>query len=175
MEAFLRRPILRIVPVGLILLAIQVSWFGAARPFDTVIQVVLALAAASGVPGGAERGAWMGFVLGVMFDLGTAAPLGQHALAFGLAGFTAGLVKAVAVDPHWWLSMAFVALGGTVGEFSIPMIETFMSDGGGWQGQRLSRILPVIAVSCAMLSFPFIPLSRWCLAIRKRKWKVPSQ
>ncbi len=175
METFLRRPILRIVPVGLVVLAVQVSWFGAVRPFDTVIQVVLALAAASGVPGGAERGAWMGFVLGIMFDLGTAAPLGQHALAYGLAGFTAGLVNAVAVDPHWWLSMIFVALGGAVGEFSIPVIETFMSDGGGWQGQHLSRILPVIAVTCAAFSPCFIPLSRWCLAIRKKKWKVRTE
>lgn len=170
--AFLRRPILRIIPVGLIALAIQISWFGSVRPFGTVVQVVLGLAAASGVPGGAERGAWMGFVLGIMFDLGTGATLGQHALAYGLAGFVGGLVNAVAVDPHWWLSMLFVSMGGTVGELSIPVIETFMSD-GGWQGQRLGRILPVVAVSCAIMSFAFIPVSRWCLAIRKKKWKVP--
>ena len=172
MGKFLRRPILRVIPVGLVTIAIQISWFSAVRPFGAVIQIVLALAAASGVPGGAERGAWMGFVLGVMYDLSTAAPLGQHGLAFGLAGFTAGLVNAVAVYPHWWLSMIFVAFGGTVGEFSIPVIETFMSDGGGWQGQRLGRILPVIAVSCALFSLLFIPLSRWCLAIRKKRWKV---
>ncbi len=116
----------------------------------------------------------MGFVLGIMFDLGTGAPLGQHGLAFGLAGFTAGLVNVVAVDPHWWLSMFFVALGGTLGEFSIPVIMTFMSNGGGWQGEGLAQILPVVAVTCAALSVPFIPLSRWCLAVRKKKWKVPA-
>jgi rod shape-determining protein MreD len=167
----LRRPILRVVPIGLIFIALQRTAFGNAHPFGVSIQIVLALAAAGGVPGGAERGAWMGFVLGLMFDLGAGFPVGQHALAYGLAGFTAGLVNAVAVDPHWWLSMGFVALGGAVGEFTVPVVQTFVSD-GGWQGERLARILPVIAVSCAISSFVLIPLSRWCLAIRKKTWRA---
>jgi len=156
------------------LIALQISVFGDIRVFGVAIQVVLAFCAAAGIPGGAERGAWLGFVVGLMYDLGTAAPLGQHALAYGLAGFTAGLVNAVAVDPHWWLSMIFVALGAMVGELSIPIIETFVSS-GGWQGQRLGRILPVVAVSSVMLSPLFIPLGRWCLAIRRKTWKVPTQ
>jgi rod shape-determining protein MreD len=156
------------------LIALQISVFGDIRVFGVAIQVVLAFCAAAGIPGGAERGAWLGFVVGLMYDLGTAAPLGQHALAYGLAGFTAGLVNAVAVDPHWWLSMIFVALGAMVGELSIPIIETFVSS-GGWQGQRLGRILPVVAVSSVLLSPLFIPLGRWCLAIRRKTWKVPTQ
>ncbi len=171
MERFLRRPILRIIPIGLTFIALQRTAFEDVRPFGVSIQIVLALCAAGGVPGGAERGAWMGFVMGVMFDLGTGFPVGQHALAYGLAGFTAGMVNAIAVDPHWWLSMLFVALGGAVGEFTIPVVQVFVSD-AGWQGQRLSRILPVIAVSSAAASFAFIPLSRWCLAIRRKTWKA---
>ncbi|HRE01352.1 MAG TPA: rod shape-determining protein MreD, partial [Ilumatobacteraceae bacterium] len=143
MLRFLRRPTLRIVPVGLIVMGVQLSWFRTVQPFDTVIQIVLALAAASGIRGGAEKGAWMGFVLGAMFDLGSGATLGQHALAYGLAGFVAGLVSMVAVDPHWWLSMLFVAAGATVGELMVPVINTFLSGSGGWQGGRLATILPV--------------------------------
>jgi rod shape-determining protein MreD len=173
-DALFRRPILRIVPVALILIALQRTAFETVRPFDVSFQIVLAFAAAAGISGGAERGAWAGFVLGVMFDLGTGAPLGQHALAYGLAGFTAGMVTVVAVDPHWWLKLIFVALGGAVGEFMVPVVQTFVSD-GGWQGQRLDRILPVIAVSCAALSYPFVPLGRWCLAIRKKTWKPRNE
>lgn len=174
MEKLLRRPILRVIPVGLMLIALQRTAFEDVRVFGVSIQVALALCVAAGVPGGAERGAWLGFVVGVMVDLGTAAPLGQHALAYGLAGFTAGMVNAVAVDPHWWLKLIFVALGGAVGEFMVPVVDTFVS-GGGWQGQHLGRIIPVIAISCAALSYPFIPLGRWCLAIRKKTWKPRSQ
>ena len=174
MEKLFRRPILRVIPVALVLIAFQRTVFETARPFDVTIQVALAFCAAAGVPGGAERGAWFGFVVGVMYDLGTAAPLGQHALAYGLAGFTAGMVNAVAVDPHWWLKLIFVALGGAVGEFTIPVVDTVVG-AGGWQGQRLGRILPVIAVSSAAMSYAFIPLSRWCLAIRKKTWKPRNQ
>lgn len=175
MEKLFRRPILRVIPVALVLIAFQRTVFEDVRPFGVSIQVALALCAAAGVPGGAERGAWLGFVVGVMYDLGTAAPLGQHALAYGLAGFTAGMVNAVAVDPHWWLKLIFVALGGAVGEFTVPVVDTFVSDGGGWQGERLGRILPVIAVSSAALSYAFIPVGRWCLAIRKKTWKPRNE
>ena len=172
--SLLRRPILRVIPIGFILIAFQNEALKGVRPFGVSVQVVLALCAASGVPGGAERGAWMGFVLGVMYDLGEGFPLGQHALAYGIAGFIAGLVNAVAVDPHWWLKLIFVMLGGAAGEFTVPVINTFTSD-GGWQGGHLGRILPVIAVSCGAFSFVFIPLSRWCLAIRKKTWTVRNQ
>ena len=174
MEALLRRPILRTVPVGLMLIALQRSAFENVHPFGVVLQIVLALCVAGGIAGGPERGAWLGFVLGVMFDLGNGFPLGQHGLAYGLAGFVAGCVNVVAVDPHWWLQLIFVSVGGAVGEFSVPVVQTFVTD-GGWQGQRLYRILPVIAVTCALASFAFTPLGRWCLAIRKKTWKPRNE
>jgi rod shape-determining protein MreD len=172
-EKLLRRPILRTIPVALMLIALQRTAFEDIRPFGVAIQLVLAMSAAAGISG-AERGAWFGFIVGVMYDLGTAAPLGQHALAYGLAGFVAGLVTAVAVDPHWWLKLIFVALGSAVGEVTVPVVQTFTND-GGWQGQRLGRIVPVIVVSSSVLSFAFIPLGRWCLAIRKKSWKPRNQ
>lgn len=153
------------------LIAVQRVAMDGVHLWGVVPQIVLAFCAASGVPGGADRAAWLGFVVGLMFDLGTGSPLGQHALAFGLAGYTAGLVNVVAVDPHWWLSMMFVGLGAAVGEFTIPVVQTFVGD-GGWHGERLSTILPVVAITSAALSVPFIPLSRWCLAIRKKTWKA---
>jgi hypothetical protein len=83
------------------------------------------------------------------------------------------LVNVVAVDPHWWLSMMFVALGAGVGELSVPVVKTFVSD-GGWHGERLSSILPVVAITSAAFAVPFVPFSRWCLAIRKKTWKAPA-
>ena len=54
------------------------------------------------------------------------------------------------------------------------VVDLFISD-GGWQGQRLSTILPVVASTSAVLSLPFIPIGRWCLAIRKKTWKVRAE
>ena len=174
MESLLRRPIFRVVPIALVLIALQRVAVNDVRFWGVVPQVVLALCAASGIRGGAHRGAWFGFVVGLMFDLGVGSPLGQHALGYGLAGYTAGLVNVVAVDPHWWLSMAFVAIGGGVGELTEPVVDMFVSD-GGWQGQRLGSILSVVAATCAVLSVPFIPLGRWCLSIRMKPWKVRAE
>ncbi len=173
MEALLRRPIFRVAPVALMLIALQRVAFGDIRFWGVAPQIVLAFCASAGIAGGADRGAWMGFVVGLMFDLGTGSLLGQHALAYGLAGYTAGLVNVVAVDPHWWLSMLFVGLGSTVGEFTVPVVKTFVSD-GGWHGERLSSILPVVAITSAVVSFAFMPLGRWSLAIRKKTWKAPA-
>lgn len=173
MEALLRRPIFRIVPVALMLIALQRVAFADLRLWGVAPQVVLAFCAAAGVAGGADRGAWVGFVMGLMFDLGTGSLLGQHALAYGLAGYIAGLVTVVAVDPHWWLSMIFVAVGAAVGELTVPVVKTFVSD-GGWHGEGLSDILPVVAVTSAVVSVVFISLSRWCLAIRPKAWKAPA-
>ena len=173
-QRLLRRPTLRLVPAGIVLIALQRSILAQLRVANVVLEVVLALAAACGIGGGPERGAYAGFVLGVLFDLGSGTPLGQHALAFGIGGYVAGFVALVAVDPHWWLSMIFVALGAGAGEFAIPVIQTFVKN-GGWQGHRISVILPVTAGFCALLSPLFVPVARWCLCIRRRAWKIPTE
>lgn len=173
-DRLLRRPTLRLVPVGIVLVAFQRAVLADLRVKDVVLEVVLALCAACGISGGPERGTYAGFVLGVLFDLGTAAPLGEHALAFGVGGYVAGFVTLVAVDPHWWLSMMFVALGAAAGEVTIPIVQTFV-ESGGWQGRGILTILPIVAGFGAVLSPIFIPLGRWCLCIRKRTWKAPNQ
>lgn len=169
----LRRPIFRLVPVGIVFIALQRAVLADIPIRHVVLELVLALAAACGVAGGPERGAYAGFVLGVMFDLGTASPLGENALAFGLAAYVAGFVTLVAVDPHWWLSMIFAMAGAATGEVAIPVVETFIKD-GGWQGHRVSVIVLIVSIFSGALSPLLIPLGRWCLCIRKRAWKVPT-
>ena len=78
--ALVHGPLIRLVPVGLVLLALQTTLFTDVRPAGVVLQVVLAFAAAAGVAGGPERGMLVGFVMGVMFDLGTGTPLGSSAI-----------------------------------------------------------------------------------------------
>jgi cell shape-determining protein MreD len=169
----LRRPTLRLVPAGIVLIAFQRAILADLRVTNVVLEIVLAFAAACGVAAGPEKGAYAGFVLGLMFDLGTGALLGQHGLAFGIGAYVAGFVTLVAVDPHWWLSMTFVVLGGAAGELTIPIVQTFVRN-GGWQGSRISIIVPVVAGFCGLLSPLFIPVGRWCMCVRRRVWKVPA-
>ena len=81
----------RLIPVALVVLAIQRTVCATYRVDGVAIQVVLALAAGAGAGAGSERGAFAGFALGMMYDLGVGTPLGLTALAYGLAGLTSGL------------------------------------------------------------------------------------
>ena len=111
LAALVQGPLLRIIPVGLILLAVQRTVFVDYKVAGVVIEIMMIASAAAGVAGGSERGALFGFVLGIMFDLAKGTPLGSTAIAMTVAGAVAGLLALIAADPQWWLGALFVALG----------------------------------------------------------------
>lgn len=167
-------PIGRLVPVGVLLLAIQVAVFSEVRPLGVVPQLLLAFAAAAGVAGGPERGMLAGFVVGLMFDLSTGAPLGSSAITMGLAGMVAGSLSFINVEPRWWLSALFVALGSAAGEVSVPLLRYLIG-----QERVLSNetfvVVPVVAAAAALFSPLLVPLGRWSLRLGKVEWKVPAE
>lgn len=172
--AIVQGPIGRLVPVGVVLLAIQTAVFTEIRPLGVVPQVLLAFAAAAGVAGGPERGMFAGFVVGLMFDLSTGAPLGSSAITMGLAGMVAGTITFLNVEPRWWLAALFVLLGAAVGEAAVPALryligqERVLSD-------EIFVVVPVVAVAAALLSPLLVPLGRWSLRLGKVEWKVPAE
>jgi cell shape-determining protein MreD len=161
----------RLIPIALVVLAIQGTVCASYRPAGVAVQVVLALAAGAGAGAGSERGALAGFALGIMYDLGFGTPLGLTALAYGLAGLTAGYVLSITPDPQWWLAAIFVAIGAAVGEGSIPVIK-FLTGQEGWLTNRLALVIPVVTVAAAMLSPLFVPLGRWCVGAKRRTWRA---
>ena len=54
LAAFLASPLARILPIGMILLALQKTLFVELTPFGVIIQVVMAYGASMGAAGGAE-------------------------------------------------------------------------------------------------------------------------
>jgi len=172
--AFLQGPLFRLIPVGIMLVALQRTLFVDLRPADVVVQVVLALAAAAGAGAGSERGALAGFVLGLLFDLGVGTPLGSSSVTMGLAGFTAGYVRSITIDPQWWLAALFTAIGAGVGELAIPVVRTFIGEIDPFD-PRLRTIVPVVAAGAAVLSPAFVPLGRWCMRIKRVEWKAPAE
>jgi cell shape-determining protein MreD len=163
--------ITRLIPVALVVLAIQHTACATYRPAGVVVQVVLALAAGAGAGAGSERGAFAGFTLGMMYDLAFGTPLGLTALAYGLAGLTAGYVLSITPDPQWWLAAIFVAIGAGVGEGAIPVIK-FLTGQGGWINVHLLEVIPVVVVAAALLAPLFVPLGRWCVGAKRRTWRA---
>ena len=172
--AFVQGPIFRLLPVGVLLLALQNTLFVELRPAGVVVQVVLALAAAAGAAGGADNGALAGFVLGVLYDLGSDSPIGATALTMALGGIVAGIAWTITVDPPWWLAAVFTMLGAAAGEAAVPVVRVFIGESEAFE-PRFYTVVAVVALAAGILSPVFVPLSRWCLRIRKPEWKALAE
>lgn len=173
LAAVVRSSLVRLIPVGMVMLALQRTVFAEIEVSGVIVQVVLAFAAAAGAAGGSERGAVAGFSLGVMFDLVEGTPVGSTAIAFTLAGVVAGLLALVAADPQWWLNAIFVGLGTAVGEAMLPVVRIFVGETDPWPSEMV-KVVAVVAVAGVAMSPLLVPLGRWCLRIRGPEWKAPA-
>jgi rod shape-determining protein MreD len=170
--ALLHSPLPRLIPIGLVLLALQKTLFVEIQPFGVILQIVMAFAAAAGAAGGAERGMIAAFVLGIMFDLAVGTPLGSTALAMGVAAYVAGWVDQIRIDTTWWLAAIFVGAGAGAGEATVPVIRRFTGEEDAFVAD-LATIVPVVAVGAAIVSIPLMPVARWALGIAPPEWKIP--
>ncbi len=164
-------PLIRLVPVGLIALSIQRVVFAAHPVHDVKLQFVLALVVAAGAGGGADRGAVAGFVLGLLYDASGNTPLGLMALAYGVAGMTAGYVHTFTPDPQWWLASIFAFFGAAVGEAAIPVAEVITGE-SGWVTRDIALTVPIVAAFCALMCPLLMPVGRWMMGVRRKKWKA---
>lgn len=169
LAAIVRSSLIRIIPVGMVLLALQRTVFAEIRVSGVILQIVLAFVAAAGATGGSERGAIAGFTLGVMFDLVEGTPVGSTAVPFTLAGVFAGLLALIAADPQWWLKAVFVGIGAAVGEALLPVVRIFIGEQDPWPPQMV-KVVAVVALSSMVVSPVLVPISRWCLRIRGAEW-----
>jgi rod shape-determining protein MreD len=170
-RAFLTGPLVRLLPIGLCALAIQRMVLSETPVHDVVLQIVLALSAAAGAGAGPERGAIAGFTFGLMYDLATGSPLGLTALVYSLAGFVAGYVLTITPSPQWWLAAIFTTIGAAVGETAVPVGYTLVGQ-DGWFTSRLFTIVPIVSVFALVLSPLFVPVGRWCMCVKRPKWKA---
>ena len=171
--ALLTSSLTRIIPIGMMLLALQKTLFVELQPFGVIIQIVLAFAASAGAAGGPERGAITGFVLGIMFDLSAGSPLGSSAIVMGIAGYVAGWVDLIRIDTTWWMAAIFVGVGAGVGEACVPVVRRFIGEPDAFVPEMVT-IVPVVAVAAAIASIALVPLGRWSLKLGRPVWKVPT-
>jgi len=167
-------PLVRLVPVGLCFLGVQRAVCARYTVDGVVLQVVLALVVGAGAGAGAQRGALAGFLLGGMYDLGVGTPLGLTAMAYGLAGIAAGYVLAVTPDPQWWLASLFAGLGAVVGETALPVGKMITGE-DGWLNTDLIKAVVIVTAGALVLSPLLVPFGRWCVAVKRPKWKVITE
>lgn len=173
LAAILTSPLLRIVPIGMMLLALQKTLFIELTPFGVIVQIVMAFAASAGAAGGPERGAVTGFALGILFDLAVGSPLGSSSITMGVAGSIAGWADVIRIDTTWWLAAIFVGIGTGAGELTVPVVRRFIGEEDAFVPD-LPVIVAVVAVAGALLSVALVPISRWALKLERPEWKLPA-
>lgn len=174
LASLVQGPLLRLFLVGMILLSFQRTLFSDLRPADVSIQIMLALAAASGAAGGPQKGALAGFVLGLMYDLSVGTPLGSSSIAMGLGGYAAGYATTITVRPPWWLAAIFTTVGAAVGEAVVPVIRTFIGESHPFD-PRYALAVGIVAAAAGLLSPLLVPVGRWCMRVKEPEWKAPRE
>ena len=174
MRGFVAAPLIRLLPVGLLALSLQRVVFANHPIHDVEIQFVVALVAAAGAGGGMDRGAVAGFVLGMLSDASGDTPLGVIALAYGMGGMTSGYLHRFTTDPQWWLAALFATMGAAVAEVSIPIVKTLTGE-SGWINTDLLVTVPIVAVSAGLLCPLLMPVGRWMMGVKRKKWKAMTE
>ncbi|HZT65711.1 MAG TPA: rod shape-determining protein MreD [Acidimicrobiales bacterium] len=152
-------------------LVLQLAFLGWFRVQGVHPDVMVLLAVVAGMVGGPDRGAIVGFVVGLVTDLFLQTPFGLSALTFCLVGYAVGLVQGGVLRTSWWLSVATAAAASAAAEILYALL-------GGIVGQsqmisdRLWLIAGVVGAANAVLAVPAERAVRWAMELSTSRARV---
>ncbi len=126
---------------------------------DIVLLVVIAAA----ILGGPERGAVIGFVFGLGFDLVLQTPFGLSALAYCLTGYAIGALQTTVLRSTWWIPVLSAIAGSAIGVVTFALIGDLLGQ-DGLVSDRLPAIIGAVAIVNAVLVLPALRVVRWASA-----------
>jgi rod shape-determining protein MreD len=151
------------VRYGLVVLTamvLQRGLFGSLRVDGAAADVLLIVAVAAGIAGGAERGAVVGFVCGIALDLMLPSPFGLAALSYMVAGLSVGLLRSADRRAARWRVIVLCALGCALGVVVFAVTGTLLGQAGYLTAHLLTIVL-VVSVAGAVLALPAVRVCRW--------------
>lgn len=156
----------RLALVAVIAVVLQTSVFTTIR-FDGVApELPILLAALAGYAAGADRGAWFGFGVGLLYDVLLPSPLGLAALTCAVVAWLVGVLSEGLMHTSWWTATVFgasmTALG--VGLFALAG-EVFGQD---YVSGDLLRIMAFVGLLSLVLAPAGSWLMRWCYGPQPR-------
>lgn len=140
---------------------LQVGLMPHLRPFGVVPDLLVVLAVCAGLSGGPQRGAAVGFWLGVVFDaVRPHHAMGVSALAYSLTAFAAGMAQVAMLQSARLISMLIVGVGSVVGVLLYATgAQMFGQD--TLSSPDLVKILLVTALTGVALSRPGLRVAGW--------------
>jgi rod shape-determining protein MreD len=160
---------LRLILVVVLFLVAQTAVLSRLRIAGVAPDSMLLLAVCAGVVGGPERGAVVGFLSGIAFDLFlVTTPVGLSALVYALVGYAVGLVAEGTVRSAWWIPVGTAGAASAVGSVLFAVSANVIA-GADYVGTRLTVVALVVGLANAVLAPLALRLVSWTIGSAERK------
>jgi len=145
-----------------VVLVVQHTLLDAVRIDGAHPEVMFLLAAAAGYVGGAERGATVGFFVGLVADLFVSTPFGLSALVGCLVAFATGTATSGLVRSARWMAVVSLTAGTVAALVGYAVLAALLGQTGALS-VYLARALVVATPAAAILAVPVHALVRWAV------------
>ncbi|MDQ3353296.1 MAG: rod shape-determining protein MreD [Actinomycetota bacterium] len=155
----------RLPPLLLGAVVLHTAVFPQLRLFGVAADVLLLLAIAAGLTGGPDRGAAVGFGMGLLADCFLQTPFGLSALAYSLVAYAVGAFASTILHTGRWIPVLTTLVASAGGVVAFAVLGLVLG-----QEQLMSLRLVTVAVMVGVLNAALSPLAlramRWALAPR---------
>lgn len=156
---------IRLPLVVFVALALHLSLFLDTRVGDAHPRVLLLMAIAAGFLAGPERGALVGFGLGVLADLFVQTPFGLSALTYALVGFAVGGLQSGIIRAAWWIPSLTAMVASFAGVVAYALLGALIG-----QPYAISAHLVTVAAGVGLMNAVLAPL-----VVRAMAWALTPQ
>ena len=167
--------LLRLGAVGVVALVLQVGLFDQVVVGYAHVDLLIVLAAASGVVLGSEEGATVAFFLGLIADLAVELPFGLSGLCFVLVAFGTGLAASATTgrDRHS-ADVALCVVGSGLGTILYALLGALLGQPSMLGASTAVTVLVVVA-GAIVLGYPCLAALRWATgSAAARSLAVPN-
>lgn len=98
------------------------------EPFGVQGDVMLLVAIAAGLAAGPDRGATIGFLAGIAYDLNRTTPFGLSALTYALVAYAVGSLQDSVLRAAWWIPVGTAAAASVAGVILYGVLGTVVGE-----------------------------------------------
>ncbi len=154
----------RLALVAIVAVLFQLSVLDTIAVHGAHPDVMILLAIGAGMAAGSQRGAVVGFAIGLLADLFVDTPFGLSAFAFVLVAFAVGLAPTTLSERAGPLSQIGMAAVATAGGTLLYAGAGYVFGQPGILRDNIVAIISVVTAANALLALPTLASMRWALA-----------
>jgi rod shape-determining protein MreD len=142
------------------ILVLQAVVVDALPVFGARLDLWIVVTVAGGLAAGPDRGAAIGFVCGMIFDLTQNGPIGLGALLFTIAGYLVGSVQRSVVGPARWVPVMAATLTALATMTAYVVLGVLLGE-TAWLTTRVIPVILVVCLGAAVLTTPLVRIMAW--------------